>query len=47
MGQNHGKITRITEESIELTELIPDGIGGYIERQAKLDLAGNEGSAKR
>ena len=47
MGQNHGKITRINEESIELTELIPDGIGGYIERQAKLDLAGNEGSAKR
>ncbi len=47
MGQNHGKITRITEESIELTELIPDGIGGYIERQAKLDLAGSEGSAKR
>jgi len=47
VGQNHGKINRITEESIELTELIPDGIGGYIERRATLALAGNEGSEKR
>jgi type IV pilus assembly protein PilP len=47
MGQNHGRINRITEESIELTELIPDGIGGYIERRATLALAGTEGSAKR
>jgi type IV pilus assembly protein PilP len=47
MGQNHGKINRITEEQIELTELIPDGIGGYIERRATLALAGTEGSEKR
>jgi type IV pilus assembly protein PilP len=47
MGQNHGKINRITEDQIELTELIPDGIGGYIERRATLALAGTEGSAKR
>lgn len=47
MGQNHGKINRITEDQIELTELIPDGIGGYIERRATLALAGTEGSANR
>lgn len=47
IGQNHGKINRITEDQIELTELIPDGIGGYIERRATLALAGTEGSAKR
>ena len=47
MGQNHGKINRITEDQIELTELVPDGIGGYIERRATLALAGTEGSAKR
>jgi len=29
----------ITEDQIELTELIPDGIGGYIERRATLALA--------
>lgn len=46
MGQNHGKINRITEEQIELTELIPDGIGGYIERRATLALAGTEGSKR-
>jgi type IV pilus assembly protein PilP len=47
MGQNHGKINRISEDQIELTELIPDGIGGYIERRANLALAGTEGSEKR
>ncbi len=46
MGQNHGKISRITEDQIELTELIPDGIGGYIERRATLALAGTEGSKR-
>jgi type IV pilus assembly protein PilP len=38
MGQNHGQITRITEDQIELTEIVPDGQGGYRERQASLDL---------
>ena len=38
-GQNHGKITRITEEKIELTEIIPDGLGGWRERQASLALS--------
>jgi type IV pilus assembly protein PilP len=46
MGQNHGKINRITEDQIELTELIPDGIGGYIERRATLALAGTEESKR-
>jgi type IV pilus assembly protein PilP len=35
-GQNHGKITRITEFEIDLTEIIPDGIGGWVERQASI-----------
>jgi type IV pilus assembly protein PilP len=47
MGQNDGRITRITEEKIELTELIPDGAGGYLERQATVALAGMEGSTPR
>jgi type IV pilus assembly protein PilP len=46
MGQNHGRINRITEDQIELTELIPDGIGGYIERRATLALAGTEESKR-
>lgn len=39
LGHNHGKITRITENRIELTEIIPDGLGGWQERQASLALS--------
>ena len=39
MGQNHGQISRITANKIELTEIVPDGQGGYRERQASLELA--------
>ncbi|HEC15019.1 MAG TPA: pilus assembly protein PilP [Sedimenticola sp.] len=38
MGQNYGRITRILEDRIELTEILPDGQGGYLERQASLAL---------
>ena len=40
LGMNHGQITQISETEIELTEIIPDGQGGYRERQASLALAG-------
>jgi len=39
LGQNHGQISRITAGKIELTEIVPDGQGGYRERQASLELA--------
>ncbi len=38
IGQNDGKITTITPAKIELREIIPDGLGGYIERPAALAL---------
>jgi len=38
-GQNHGKITRITDFEIELTEIVPDGIGGWIERQSSIAIS--------
>jgi len=38
-GQNHGKITRVTEFEVELTEIIPDGIGGWMERQATIAIS--------
>lgn len=38
MGHNHGQITHIDESDIELTEIIPNGQGGYRERQASLAL---------
>jgi type IV pilus assembly protein PilP len=39
IGQNDGKITEITSGKISITEIIPDGLGGYIERPASLALA--------
>lgn len=38
IGMNFGKIDRISDEKIELTEIIKDGQGGYIERQAEMAL---------
>jgi type IV pilus assembly protein PilP len=39
MGQNDGRIVSINESEIELVEIISDGIGGYIEREAAVGLA--------
>ncbi len=39
MGQNYGKIVSITESEVEVTEIVPDGLGGWIERQASLALS--------
>ena len=38
MGQNDGRISTVTESDIELVEIISDGIGGYLERQAAIAL---------
>ena len=35
-GQNEGQIVSVTEKQIEIIEIIPDGLGGYIERTASL-----------
>ena len=39
MGQNDGRITDISESDITLVEIISDGIGGYIERDAAVGLS--------
>lgn len=36
MGQNHGRITGISDEAVTVRELVPDNAGGWIERQAAL-----------
>ena len=38
MGQNDGRITEISESEVALVEIISDGIGGYIERDAAVGL---------
>ena len=39
VGQNDGKITAINESEILLTEIVSNGIGGYIEREVAIALA--------
>lgn len=39
MGTDHGKIRGVGETSIELIEIVPDGIGGWVERERTVALA--------
>ena len=39
LGQNDGRINDINESEITLVEIISDGIGGYIERDAAISLS--------
>jgi len=39
MGQNDGRITDISPSKIDLTEIVPDGLGGYMKRPAALALS--------
>lgn len=38
LGQNHGKVTSVDETQITVTEIVPDGLGGWMERQAAIGL---------
>ncbi len=39
LGQNDGRITAIAEGKISLIEIVPDGMGGFVERPAALALS--------
>ena len=39
MGQNEGRIISIEPSRINLIEIVPDGLGGFVERPATLQLA--------
>lgn len=47
MGQNFGKIVRISDESIDLVETIEDGQGGWLERPASLVLSEEQTGGKQ
>ncbi|HEY0942411.1 MAG TPA: pilus assembly protein PilP [Steroidobacter sp.] len=38
MGQNDGRVVSVTPTRISIIEIVPDGLGGYIERPAALAL---------
>jgi len=39
IGQNHGKIIKITESKILLSEIVPDGLGDWMERPASVAMS--------
>jgi type IV pilus assembly protein PilP len=41
MGLSDGRVTAVHEDRIDLIELVPDGAGGWLERQAKIALEDN------
>lgn len=40
MGQNHGRITDISEQRMQIIEIVPNGMGGWIERPRTLAVDG-------
>jgi len=38
-GQNHGKIVSVSETRIDIVELVPDGLSGWVNREAQLAMA--------
>ncbi|GAP66113.1 Tfp pilus assembly protein PilP [Mizugakiibacter sediminis] len=38
MGQNYGRVADVAEDHVDLVELIPNGNGGWMERQATIAL---------
>jgi type IV pilus assembly protein PilP len=39
LGQNFGMVTKVTEEKVDLIELIQSSLGDWVEREANLSLA--------
>jgi type IV pilus assembly protein PilP len=39
MGQSDGRVTEVGASKITLVEIVPDGLGGYMERPAALALS--------
>jgi type IV pilus assembly protein PilP len=40
MGKNHGKVSRIRNDQVQLSEFIADGVGGWLVREASIALGG-------
>jgi len=39
MGQDNGKIVNITESKVVLQEIVPDGLGGWVKREAVITVS--------
>jgi type IV pilus assembly protein PilP len=36
LGENYGRVTQVTPTAVQLVELVPNGTGGWMERQASI-----------
>ncbi|GAB4187097.1 MAG: pilus assembly protein PilP [Wenzhouxiangellaceae bacterium] len=41
LGQNHGRVSLVAADRVELTELVPDGNGGWLQRDATISVTEN------
>ena len=41
MGQNHGRVASISNDEVQLSEFIADGVGGWLVREASIALGGS------
>jgi len=41
LGKNHGKVNSISNDEVQLSEFIADGIGGWLVREASVALGGS------
>ncbi len=41
VGQNDGHVSAVNDSKIAVVEIVPDGLGGYMERQAAITLGTN------
>jgi type IV pilus assembly protein PilP len=46
IGQNYGRITKISESEVALREVVQDAAGEWIERATALQLQDKEGAAR-
>ena len=46
IGQNYGRITRISEGAVEIRESVQDATGDWVERMAHIELQHNKESSK-
>ncbi|HHH35684.1 MAG TPA: pilus assembly protein PilP [Gammaproteobacteria bacterium] len=42
LGQNYGRVVQVTENKLVLVEIVPDGLGGWEERQATMSVNSDE-----
>ncbi|MDN5938655.1 MAG: pilus assembly protein PilP [Salinisphaera sp.] len=47
MGQNYGEVVAVDQQGVRLTEIIPNGQGGYLRRDASIALSDSEGTNPR